>query len=69
MVLNSKKLANLKTILYLGKITKDIKSINIYQKLNFILKINDYFILNFNPQNVDKETINIACHYLIQKKK
>ena len=65
----SKKSANLNTILYLCKLIIDMKKLNFYQNLNYLLKVNDYFILNFDKRHVDNETINLALSLYLREKK
>ena len=64
----SKKKANLKTILYLCSVVIEIDLLNIYQKLNYILKVNDYLIINFNENNIDYETKKIALTLFYKEK-
>lgn len=62
------KNANLKTILFLCKITLQVKKLNVYQRLNYLLKVNDYFILNYKPRQIDNETKLLAL-FLFEKEK
>lgn len=57
---NTNKDANLKTILYLCKFITGSNLINIFQKLNFLLKVNDLFVIKYETETIDNEIKKIA---------
>ena len=57
---NTNKDANMKTILYLCKFVSGSNIINIFQELNFLLKVNDLFIIKYNTETIDNEIKKVA---------
>ena len=65
----TKKFANIKTVIYLAYNIIKIRSLNNILKLNFVIKVNDYFIINYNKNDIDEETRNMVLKLFKYEKK